>query len=232
VLTYRSVELVAALGVTAVLLFAPAVASPASPAASPTASPTPAGDPAAALARRIEQRHHRVSDLTARFVQTYRSGILSQEVVEKGVVSLKRPGRMLWEYREPEKKTFVSDGKAFYFYVPEDRQVIVREQAGQRGIPALLLSGRDDLLLEFDAALEKPPAPGLQRLRLTPKKADPEVERVFLDVDQGDRIRGVWVRDVQGNESRFQFEGIRENVGLPDRLFRFEVPRGVEVISG
>jgi outer membrane lipoprotein carrier protein len=214
------VELVAALGVTAVLLTSPAV------------SPAPADGPAAALARRIEQRHHRVTDLTARFVQTYRSGMLSQEVVEKGVVSLKRPGRMLWEYRDPEKKTFVSDGKAFYFYVPEDKQVIVREQAGQRGIPALLLSGRDDLLQEFDAALEKPPAPGMQRLRLTPKKADPEVERVFLDVDQGDRIRGVWVRDVQGNESRFEFEGIRENVGLPDRLFRFEVPRGVEVITG
>lgn len=208
-----------------------AAAATQAPAATPGPAPsTPA--PAAALARRIEQRHHRVADLTARFVQTYRSGLLAQEVVEKGVVSLKRPGRMLWEYRDPEKKTFVSDGKTFYFYIPADRQVIVREQAGQRGIPALLLSGRDDLLAEFDATLEKSPAPGLQRLRLTPKKADPEVERVFLDVDDADRIRAVRVRDTQGNESRFEFDAIRENVGLPDRLFRFEVPRGVEVIAG
>jgi outer membrane lipoprotein carrier protein len=188
--------------------------------------------PAETLARRIEQRHRRVADLTARFVQTYRSGLLAQEVVERGVLSLKRPGRMLWEYRDPEKKTFVSDGETFYFYVPADRQVIVREQAGHRGLPALLLSGREDLLAEFDVDLEPPPAPGRQRLRLTPKKADPEVERVFLDVDQGDRIRAVGVRDVQGNESRFEFEGIRENVGLPDRLFRFEVPPGVEVVAG
>jgi len=202
-------------------------------------SPTPAAastaalsTPGAALARRIEERHHRVADLTARFVQTYRSGVLSQEIVEKGVVSLKRPGRMLWEYRDPEKKTFVSDGKTFYFYVPADRQVIVREQAGQRGIPALLLSGREDLLADFEATLEKAPGPGLQRLKLVPRKADPEVERVYLDVDSADRIRAVHVRDAQGNESRFDFEGIRENVGLPDRLFRFEVPRGVEVIAG
>jgi outer membrane lipoprotein carrier protein len=188
--------------------------------------------PAEALARRIEQRHQRVADLTARFVQTYRSGLLSQEVVERGVVSLKRPGRMLWEYRDPEKKTFVSDGKTFYFYVPADRQVIVRDQAGQRGVPALLLSGRQDLLEEFDASLEPPPAPGVQRLRLTPRKADPEVERIFLDVDEGDRIRAVRVRDAQGNESRFEFDGIRENVGLPDRLFRFHVPQGVEVVTG
>src|SRR6185295_5945228 len=110
-----------------------------------------AADSANDLARRIGQRHQRVADLTARFVQTYRSGMLAQEVVEKGVVSLKRPGRMLWEYRDPERKTF-------YFYVPADRQVIVRDQAGQRGLPALLLSGRDDLLEEFDATLEPPPA--------------------------------------------------------------------------
>jgi len=221
VLTYASVELVAALGVTAVLL-----------ASTPVPASVATLDRAGALARRIEQRHQRVTDLTARFVQTYRSGMLAQEVVEKGVVKLKRPGRMLWEYNDPEKKTFVSDGKTFYFYVPADRQVIVRDQAGQRGIPALLLSGREDLLEEFDATLEAPPAPGMQRLRLTPKKADPEVERVFLDVDEGDRIRAVRVRDAQGNESRFEFDGIRENVGLPDRLFRFEVPRGVEVIAG
>jgi tetratricopeptide (TPR) repeat protein len=41
------------------------------------------------------------------------------------------------------------------------------------------------------------------------------VERIFLDVDQGDRIRAVRVRDAQGNESRFEFTSIRENVGLP-----------------
>jgi outer membrane lipoprotein carrier protein len=230
------VELVAALGVTAVLLASVPVLAAAEPPAAPTASSSlssaAAPDAANALARRIGQRHQRVADLTARFVQTYRSGMLAQEVVERGVVSLKRPGRMLWEYKDPEKKTFVSDGKTFYFYVPADRQVIVRDQAGQRGIPALLLSGRDDLLEEFDAALEPPPASGLQRLRLTPRKADPEVERVFLDVDGADRIRAVRVRDVQGNESRFEFDAIRENVGLPDRLFRFEVPRGVEVIAG
>jgi len=232
------VELVAALGVTAVLLAPGLVVNPSAQATGPVASRSPmprantGADSASDLARRIGQRHQRVADLTARFVQTYRSGMLAQEVVEKGVVSLKRPGRMLWEYRDPEKKTFVSDGKTFYFYVPADRQVIVRDQAGQRGLPALLLSGRDDLLEEFDATLEPPPGPGVQRLRLVPKKADPEVERVFLDVDERDRIRAVRVRDAQGNESRFEFTEIRENVGLPDRLFHFEVPRGIEVIAG
>ena len=198
-------------------------------AAAPAASPSPS--PAAALALRVEARHRRVSDLTARFVQTYRSGAIGRDLVEKGVVSLKPPSRMRWEYREPEKKTFVSDGKTSYFYVPADRQVIRRAQSDARDLPAMLLSGHADILATFEVALEAGPS-GLQRLRLTPKKPEPEIEHLYVDVDGGDRIRGILVIDTQGNRSHFAFDDIRENVGLDDRLFRFEVPRGVEVITG
>ena len=138
---------------------------------------TPArSDSAQDLARRMEQRHRATSDLTARFVQTYRSGLIGREIVERGVVSIKQPGRMRWEYQKPEKKTFVSDGRTFYFYVPADRQVIVRDQAGDRGVPALLLSGHGNLLEQFEAAVETAPA-GLMRLRLVPRKPDPEIGR-------------------------------------------------------
>jgi outer membrane lipoprotein carrier protein len=192
----------------------------------------PAGsDPAQDLARRMEERHRATSDLTARFVQTYKSGLIGREIVERGVVSIKQPGRMRWEYQRPEKKTFVSDGKTFYFYVPADRQVIIRDQAGDRGVPALLLSGQGNLLQQFEAALETAPA-GRARLRLVPRKPDPEIEKVFVDVDGAARIHAIQVFDAQGNVSRFDFEDIRENVGLKDRLFRFDIPNGVEVVSG
>jgi outer membrane lipoprotein carrier protein len=209
------------------LLTAVALAGALGGHAAPSAASTPAQD----LARRLDQRHHTVSDLTARFVQTYRSGLIGREIVERGVVSIKQPGRMRWEYRDPEKKTFVSDGKTFYFYVPADRQVIVRDQAGDRGVPALLLSGQGNLLQQFEVGLETPP-PGLARLRLVPRKPDPEIQKVFVDVDDAARIHAIHVFDAQGNLSRFDFADIRENVGLKDRLFRFEIPRGVEVVSG
>lgn len=193
--------------------------------------PAPSRTAAEALARRVEQRHRTVTDLTARFVQTYRSGLIGREVVEKGVVSIKRPGRMLWEYRDPEKKTFVADGKSFFFYVPADKQVIVRSQARDKSIPAQLLSGQSDLLADFEPEIESAPA-GLQRLRLVPKKTDPDVEWITIDVDPAGRIRAIAVADVQGNRSRFEFDAIKENVGLKDRLFQFRPPPGVEVVTG
>ena len=99
-------------------------------------APPPAADPdpslAEALVGRIETRHARTRDLVARFVQTYRSGLLGRQLVERGVVSIKRPGRMRWEYEEPEEKLFLSDGESFYFYVPEEQADVLKRTGDAR----------------------------------------------------------------------------------------------------
>jgi outer membrane lipoprotein carrier protein len=138
---------------------------------------------------------------------------------------------MRWDYKDPEKKTFVADGRSFYFYVPADHQVVVREEDKERSIPALLLSGKGDILGQFQVGLEAAP-PGRQRLRLTPRKPEPEIQRAVVDVDDSGRVRRIEVEDAQGSLSRFEFEEIRDNLDLPERLFHFQVPRGVEVITG
>jgi outer membrane lipoprotein carrier protein len=193
--------------------------------------PAPAQGSAEDLARKVEGRHRRLVDMTARFVQRYRSGLIGQEIVERGTLSLKQPGRMLWEYRDPERKTFVSDGSTCWFYVPADRQVIVRRQGGERGVALELLAGQMDLVAQFEPGIETTAA-GAVRLRLLPRKPDPDVSAVYLEVDAEGRIRGIEILDTQENRSQFRFENVRENVGLPDSLFRFEVPPGVEVVTG
>lgn len=180
------------------------------------------------LIERVEERTRHTVTLSADFVQSYRSAALGRELVERGTLRLKRPGRMLWSYEQPEKKTFVSDGQAFYFYVPEDKQVIVREQSGERGLAVKLLAGDAGLLSQFQANLE----PGGQRIQLVPKTPDPELERAFLEIDAAARIVGIEIWDAQGNQSRFRFEKLKENLPLDDKLFRFEVPRGVAVVAG
>lgn len=197
-----------------------------------SALPQGAGDPSAeALVRRIEARHRAAASLTAHFIQTYRSGMLGQEIVESGRLALKRPGRMRWDYEKPEKKTFVADGDAFYFYVPEDRQVIVREQGGERGVALTLLSGATPILDEFSAELEES-LDGPVRLRLTPREPDPDVERVWLQADDRGLIRSIEILDVQANRSYFRFDEIRTDRDLDEDLFRFEIPAGVDVVRG
>jgi outer membrane lipoprotein carrier protein len=200
------------------------------------AGSAPPADPdtglAESLVKRIEERHARTKDIVGRFVQSYRSGLLGRELVERGIVSIKRPGQMRWEYKDPEEKLFVSDGKTFYFYVPEDRQVIVQEQDTQRSLAARLLFGSGGLLEEFEATLDEPWEDGVLTVRLVPRREDAELERAYIDVEPSGRIRSILLEDLQGNRTRFRFENLRENTNLPDRLFRFEIPSGVEVIRG
>jgi outer membrane lipoprotein carrier protein len=192
----------------------------------------PASPTARELVQRVQDRHRSVADLTARFVQTYRSGVVGREIRETGSLWLKRPGRMLWRYEEPEKKTFLSDGQRYWFYVPADRQVVVREQAGDKSLPTLLLSQGADLTSQFDESLVAGAPAGRHRLALVPKKPDPEVQRLVIEIDDAGRILVIDVLDAQANRSRFTFDAIRENVGVPDKLFRFETPAGVEVVTG
>jgi outer membrane lipoprotein carrier protein len=184
------------------------------------------------LVRTIEQHHAQTTDLVARFSQSYRSGLLGREITERGVVQIKPPGRMRWEYKDPEDKLFVTDGRTFYFYVPADKQVIVSEQDVRHSLAARLLSGKGGILDEFTATVEEPQEEGVLRLKLVPRQAQADVERATVDLEPSGRIRAILLEDVQGNRTRFRFEGVRENTGVADHVFRFQVPKGVEVIQG
>jgi outer membrane lipoprotein carrier protein len=184
------------------------------------------------LVRTIEQHHAQTTDLVARFSQSYRSGLLGREITERGVVQIKPPGRMRWEYKDPEDKLFVTDGRTFYFYVPADKRVIVSEQDVRHSLAARLLSGKGGILDEFTATVEEPQEEGVLRLKLVPRQAQADVERATVDLEPSGRIRAILLEDVQGNRTRFRFEGVRENTGVADHVFRFQVPKGVEVIQG
>ncbi len=190
------------------------------------------GSVAQGLVRAIEEHHARTVDIVARFSQSYRSGLLGREITERGVVQIKAPGRMRWEYKDPEPKLFVTDGRTSYFYVPADKQVVVSEQDVKHSLAARLLSGKGGLLDEFTASLEEPVEEGVLRLRLVPRQPQADIERALVDVEPRGRIRAILLEDLQGNRTRFRFEDVRENTGLADRLFRFEPPKGVEVIRG
>lgn len=217
-LSYLAVGTAAVVGIAGFVLLASGAGADSGPAAQK-------------LIRRLEARLGTVQDLTAHFEQSYRSGVLGREIVESGRVFVKRPGLMRWEYQKPEKKLFVADGRSYYFYVPADKQVIVQDQAGDKRAPALLLSEDRDILADYTASLE-PSDGGLDRVRLVPRRPDPDVQSVIVSLDSALRIREIVVHDLQGGETRYRFEEIEQNIGLQRGLFHFEPPRGVEVITG
>lgn len=185
-------------------------------------------DPQAVLSA-FDARSRTIRDFTAKFTQTYRSGALGRAIVETGTVKVKRPSRMLFEYLTPDRKLFVADGDSYYFYVPRDKQVMVQNQRGDRRATARILAeGR--LLDHFKCTGEEHDDLG-RKLVLVPLEHDANVTRVAVVLDAQLRVLALEIQDAEGSTSRMVFDGFRENVGLKDTEFRFDVPKGVEVIS-
>src|SRR5260221_13762571 len=68
------------------------------------------------VADNLDRHYNGLRSLRSQFTETYRGAGITR--TESGTLWLRRPGKMRWDYAEPQKKLFVSDGKTAYFYVP------------------------------------------------------------------------------------------------------------------
>ncbi|MFQ5789766.1 MAG: outer membrane lipoprotein carrier protein LolA [Acidobacteriota bacterium] len=189
------------------------------------------------LASRVQAYYDSLPGFEARFTQRYERRIVKKVIVETGTLAVKKPGRMRWEYQSPEEKLFLTDGEKSYFYLPEERQVIVSHAASgamgmTHGSPFELLAGRGRLRDAFEVLpSDSEPRMGGAMLRLLPRRAQEQYEEVELEVDpDSGEVRRVVLLDTLGNQTEFLFEQVRENHRLPDSLFRFTVPSGVDIV--
>jgi len=75
-----------------------------------------------ALLKGVEQRYNRAKTLQVHFVESYTVQGRARKS-ESGELTLRKPGRMRWDYSTPSGKLFVSDGKDVYLYTPEAHRV-------------------------------------------------------------------------------------------------------------
>src|SRR5678815_5724705 len=75
------------------------------------------------VVKKLQARYDSTTGFRADFTQEVESATLGQKVEARGKVFFKKPGRMRWEFVEPEQ-LLVSDGKFFWLYQPQDKQVI------------------------------------------------------------------------------------------------------------
>jgi outer membrane lipoprotein carrier protein len=189
------------------------------------------------LVQALQRRYESIKDFSADFVHRYQGGVLRKEISERGHVLIKKPGKMRWDYSAPEKKLFVSDGVRIYSYIPEDKQVVVSAQPrdAETSSPALFLAGKGNLARDFTPSLVPNPVgtpPGARSLKLIPKSRQPEYDWLVFTVDPGTlAIQGLLTRDAQGGESAFIFTNLKENTGLADKEFAFNIPKGVDVVT-
>ena len=182
----------------------------------------------------FRQRYASIEGVRGNFQQTYQAPGIRQ--VEAGEFWLKKPGLMRFEYSSPAGQVFVADGAQSFFYVPKDRQVIVKplSAADLHNIPLEFLLGSGNISQSFSASWEtefKPNSEHTRLIRLTPRQAEQEYSYLVLELGSKTLdIRLIVLRESAGSTTEFLFSNITAAAKMESELFQLNVPKGIEVI--
>ncbi len=176
----------------------------------------------------------RSTTLSGRFEQSLVSGAFGEGIRESGLIWIHRPGRMRWDYTDPEPKTAILNGDTTFFYEQDAGQMIVGTLTDGGGLLASLLAGQERLAALFRA--ERIMRPDLAQgrgwfLRLIPNMAEEAFEEVTLFLGRQYQLRAVEVLDASGNRVLYRFSDLKRNEGIPETVFDFEPPEGTEILG-
>ena len=157
-----------------------------------------------------------------------RGGKLVQE--SKGSFVFLRPGRFRWVYAKPVDQLIVGDGQRVWIYDRDLNQVTVRRVSKALGsTPAALLAGSSDIEKAFELS-DAGERDGLEWLEAKPREREAGFERIRM----GFGVAGVQAMELDdhfGQTTQLRFSGLVRNPKIDPAEFRFEPPKGADVLG-
>jgi outer membrane lipoprotein-sorting protein len=179
----------------------------------------------------MREKSESIEDAEIRFTQRVRFSMANIEQKISGLLTMKRENR----YRvELDDRTIVTDGRTVWSYSRPNNQVLIDDFA------------MDDRSFSPENILVRAPAEfvptllGEERFRdieFTVIKLVPRDDQAFMQsmkvwVDPDCWLMGkVELVDANGKETTYIVEEIRINTDVDDKLFRFRIPDGVDVVD-
>ena len=168
--------------------------------------------------------------ITARFSQLTLDGSGTQLQETAGEMSVKRPGLFYWHTDAPQEQLMVSDGQKVSLWDPDLEQGTIKK-LDQRltQTPALLLSGDVSKISEsFDITSKQ--AGDVMDFTLKPKTKDTLFDSLRLSF-RGGKINDMQLIDSVGQRTNILFTGVKVNEPIPASKFKFDIPKGADVIQ-
>ncbi len=197
---------------------------------------------AAKIAGQVQAFYDQTRSVEASFDQTYFHKLYRRYDRSRGTLRILKPGRMRWDYAEPNGKVLVADGKRLRVFEPgEDGapgQIIERSLKGAQLPDALsFLTGGARLESLFEMRLLDARKQGYEAghvLELRPLQPSSHYDRILFYVDaHPDRlglVHRVMIIDAAGNRNRFDFKKMRFNRKIGQRVFAYEPPPGTRSV--
>jgi outer membrane lipoprotein carrier protein len=183
------------------------------------------------LLKGVEQRYNRAKTLQVHFVESYMVQGRARKS-ESGELTLRKPGRMHWDYTEPAGKLFVSDGKDVYLYTPEAHRVekTKLKASDDMRAPLAFLLGKLDFAKDFRDFEVKPEGPNSV---ITAKAKSDKLlyGKIQMLVTPDYQIQRLVIDGQDLSILTFQLDGEKLNPPVDDALFKFQMPAGATLVD-
>lgn len=183
------------------------------------------------LLKAVEARYNKPQSLKLDFSETY-AGVKSPSQSESGVLYLRKPGRMRWEYAWPAGKIFISDGKEVFLYDPRDEKAEkskLKESEDMRA-PLAFLLGKLDFHKEFKSFATRTEGSDTW-ITAEPKSENLAYSKVEFLASPDGQIRKVRVTRQDLSRLDFTFNNEQLNAPVTPAMFVFKAPPGVQVVE-
>lgn len=183
------------------------------------------------LIERVQNRYNGARTLSVEFIENYAYQGRGRPP-EAGTLTLRKQGKMRWDYTQPAGKLFISDGKTVYLYTSGDNRVEkipIRDTEDMRA-PLAFLLGHLDLKKEFKDFATHPGEGGMWLDALAKSDRVP-YEQVEMLVGSDGSIEHLKILGRDGSAMDFVFTNERLNPAVDDKFFHFAIPPGAEVID-
>jgi len=189
--------------------------------------------PACAVAdgyERLDRFFEKVTTFKASFIQVVLDENLLALEETSGLLWIARPGRFRWDYESVHRQSIVADGEVLWLYDVELEQVTRRVQESAIGqTPAVLLSGGQQYRKDYNVTILGSQG-AVNWISLAPKLGDGSFAEIQLGFE-GETLRLIQLLDELNQITRVTLANVVENEPIPDSVFRFIPPTGVDVIS-
>lgn len=185
-----------------------------------------------ALIQSVEQHYNRARTLTVQFVEDY-SVQGRPRPAESGTLTLRKQGKMRWDYAKPAGKLFISDGKTVYLYTAADNKVeeIPLKDTEDMRAPLAFLLGHLDLKKEFRDFQVRPATDHSAAWLDAEARSDKTAyENIRMLIGSKGEIEALTIVGRDTSRLDFRLSGERVNPTVNDTLFTFRIPPGAEVV--
>lgn len=183
------------------------------------------------LLHSVEGHYNHSQSLKLDFSETYTVSRRPTQV-ERGVLFLRKPGKMRWDYTAPSGKVFVSDGKNVLFYTPDNHRLVkskLKESEDLRA-PLAFLLGKLNFWKDFRSFSSRIEGDSIW-VTASPNSDQAAYSQVEFLVAPDSTIRRLRITGVDRSVLDYTFSNEQVNAPVSPSMFAFTPPPGTEIVE-